>query len=319
MKNLYLVPILLSVIYIFLLNNIAQAQTDTHNNTRVESHVLQSISKINQDWQINLRKGDLTKVLEPYAETAIFMPEYQPTLNGVPQIKDYFTKLNQRRKFHKLNYQSTELLKLGNYVLEIGNFEMLIQWLNQQPQKNYSGKYWRIWDTDNPLTPKIIGEAFGFYKHLENPELWVTDRKTRAGLSPSGFKAADMSIELQAYHALGQKGVQQKDGELRAKMYAQDAIFYPFADTPKKDMSELKPYLIQYSSHGATIASVQTYTHEVIYLEDFILEFAKFAVAWTYDGVPGSANGKGMSLRKRLENGELRFFRHIGMHNYDGY
>ncbi|MCF2949425.1 hypothetical protein L0668_14995 [Paraglaciecola aquimarina] len=320
MKNLHLLPMVLSVICICLLSNSAQAQNNS-KTTNVEKHIAQSINNINQHWQTNLQKGHVAKVLEHYAEKAIFMPEYQPTLNGAQQIKDYLTALNKQRKFHQINYQSTEMLKLGKYVLEIGNFDMDVQWLNHTSTKTYTGKYWRIWDTDSGVKKElqIIGEAFGFYKHLENPELWVTDRKTRAGLSPSGFKATDMSIELQAYHSLGQKGVKQKDGELRAKMYAQDAVFYPFADTPKKGMEVLKPYLIQYSSHGAIIESVKTYSHEVIYLDGFILEFAKFAVAWTYDGVPGSANGKGISLRKRLENGELRFFRHIGMHNYDGY
>ncbi|MEP1446514.1 MAG: hypothetical protein ABJK37_10440 [Paraglaciecola sp.] len=317
MKNFYLLAILLSVTQVFLPINMVQATPDT----KVERHVVEAIKKANQAWQRHLVQGEIAKVLKNYGDKAIFMPEYQPTLNGINDINEYLTTLNSRRTLHKVSYQSEEMLKLGHYVLEIGRFEKEIEWLNVQPDKHthYTGKYWRIWNTEIPEDLKIIGEAFGFYQHLKHPEFWVTNRKTRSGTSPNHFKASNASIELQAYHALGRIGVKQKDGELRAKMYTQDAIFYPFAAPPKKGMAELTPYLIQYSSHGATIESVQTYTHDVIYFDNFILEFAKFAVAWTYEGLPGSANGKGISLRKRLENGELRFFRHIGMHNYDGY
>ena len=204
-------------------------------------------------------------------------------------------------------------------MLDIGTFNSEIDWLieKQHDAQTYSGKYWRIWQVNSAPIPKVIGEAFGFFEHIANPELWVTDMSTKKDLAPSGFKPEDASIELKAYHAIGQQGVKQKNGELRAQLYAADAVFYPFANTPKIGIEVLKPYLIEYSSHGARIESVQTHTHEAIYLGGYILEFAKFAVAWSYDNLPGRADGKGIALRKRMENGELLYYRHIGTHNFD--
>lgn len=293
------------------------AQAEVRNN--VDKDTVQSIRQVNESWQKSLIQGDITKVIEMYADNAIFMPEYQPTLNGSKKIRTYLEALSARRKIKSLRYKADEMHNLGQYVLEIGTFATTIDWIIEQQGKtiSYEGKYWRIWNVKAKNTPQVVGEAFGFFEHIPNPELWVTDMGTKQDPAPSGFNPAEASIELKAYHAIGREGVKHKDGELRSQLYAPDAIFYPFADSPKKGIEVLKPYLIQYSSHGARIESVQTHTHEVINVDGYILEFAKFAVAWTYDNVPGRADGKGISLRKRMANGELLIYRHIGTHNFD--
>jgi ketosteroid isomerase-like protein len=269
-------------------------------------------------WQQALVERDLDKTLSIYEEQAILMPEYQPTLNGLGKIREYYTSLNKRRNVRNISMVEEELVMLDQYLLEIGAFESDIDWLSNSAinSQKYTGKYWRIWKVNQSSEIKVFGEAFGFFEPIPNPHLWVTDVKTRQDFSPSNFKPSAASIELKAYHAIGEKGVRQKNGVLRSQLYASDAVFYPFADSPKRGIEVLQPYLVQYSSHGAIIDSVQTHTHEVVYLKDYIIEFTKFAVAWNVDEFPGQANGKGIVLRTRLKNGELRIFRHIGLHNY---
>jgi hypothetical protein len=212
------------------------------------------------------------------------------------------------------------MIRLNGYVVDIGSFETNLDWLtdNDTAPKTYTGKYWRIWNIEAATDFKLAGEAFGFHKHIQNPQLWVTDKSAWNDPSPSGFKASDASVELKAYHALGREGVRHKNGDLRSSLYTPDAIFYPFANTPKKGIDVLKPYLMEYSSNNTYIDSVQTHTHDVVYFDNYLLEFTKFAVAWTYAETTGQSNGKGIKIRKRMDNGELLIYRNIGMHNFDG-
>jgi len=316
--NKYYSHIVLSLIIIWLFMTAHSAHAG--NDISVAQNISQAIDKANRSLERNLLEGNLTTVIELYADNAILMPEYQPTLNGVDKIRSYFETLDDRRKIVNLSSQSEEMIGLGKYVIDIGSFKTNIEWLNDQDvePKSYSGKYWRIWNIETETQLKLVGEAFGFYKNIENPQQWVTDMNTWHDASPTGFKASDASLELKAYHALGREGVQHKNGDLRSSLYAPDAIFYPFANTPKKGIEVLKPYLIEYSSNSAYIDSVQTHTHDVIYFDNYLLEFTKFAVAWTYEETTDQANGKGIKIRKRMDNGELLIYRTIGMHNFSG-
>lgn len=305
--------LLIAACYVFFCCGKTMAQTQPATS------MVERINLLSSKWSKDLVDETTDDLMSIYDHGAIYMPEYQPTLNGSTKIRDYFDAMNKKRKVLRVDMRTKELLKLEDYILQIGTFEMDVEWRAIKPdaEQNFTGKYWRIWKRGGADELSVVGEAFGFYKRLDHPERWVTDMATRKDPSPSGFEPHQASIELKAYHAIGQQGVKQRNGALRSELYAQDAIFYPFADTPKKGIGVLKPYLIKYSSHGAIIDSVQTHTHEVIYLRNYILEFAKFAVAWRYNEMPGQSNGKGISLRKRLDNGELRFFRHIGTHNLE--
>lgn len=317
MKQTLLTSLLLLSAF-YLSGDLVFAQSTS--NIDVTSEVKAKIRIQNERWVQSQMGGDIQQLIKQYDQNAIYMPEYQPTLNGIAQIKAYFTSLAKRRKVDNMNLYSQELIALKDHVLEIGMFETSITWSATQHSDAlaYTGKYWKIWKTFEDGTIKLIGEAFGFFSPIQNSEFWVTDMSTKKSAAPSGFKPADASIELKAYHSIGQKGVQQKNGLLRSQLYADDGVFYPYAETEKRGIDVLRPYLIQYSSHGAIINSVQTHTHDVLYLNNYILEFGKFSVTWTYDETPVQANGKGIALRKRLENGELRIYRHIGMHNFEG-
>lgn len=295
------------------------AANQSARSTVLPSEINAEIQQLNNSWEQGLIQGDIPQIIKLYAKDAIYMPEYQPTLNGVAQIQGYFESLASRRTVHSIRSSSREMIDLKGYVLEIGTFETSISWsaLKNTAALDYTGKYWRIWKTDENKAIKVIGETFGFFEEIQNPSFWVTDKTTRKSGAPSRFQPSNASIELKAYHSIGQKGVKQKNGLLRSQLYAVDGVFYPYADTEKRGIEVLRPYLIKYSSHDAVVDSVQTHTHDVLYLTNFILEFTKFNVTWTYNEVPGQANGKGIVLRKRLDNGELRIFRHIGTHNLD--
>jgi ketosteroid isomerase-like protein len=312
------------LIYLLFFSNVCLScyavANQTVINLGVSDELSAEIQRLNKSWEQGIEKGDISKVISLYSQNAIYMPEYQPTLNGIEQIQRYFETLASKRTVHDVRLTSEEMHDLNGYTLEIGVFETSISWLIAQNigKQKYKGKYWRIWRTDDKKGVQVIGEAFGFFKAIENPSLWVTDKTTRKGGALSGFQPSNASIELKAYHALGQKGVKQKNGALRSQLYANDGVFYPYADTAKRGIEVLRPYLIKYSSHGAFIDSVQTHTHDVLYLDNYILEFTKFNVTWTYNETLGQSNGKGIVLRKRGDNGELRIFRHIGTHNFDG-
>jgi len=291
----------------------AGAQMNTLSPTK--SHQLAQRQEI---WKSAIINGNLPSTMSTYSEMAIVMPEYQPTLNGKDTVERYYSALNKRRRISQFSLTSQQRFEIGEYIFDIGQFDLTISWKKgwKKQKEQLSGKYWQTWTTAQSGELVIVGETFGFNQPYEHPERWVTQPETRTTPSPTGFKPDQASIELKAFAAIGRQGVMRKDGELRAQLYADDAIFYPYADTPKQGIDVLRPYLIKYSSHDAHMDWLQTHTHDVMYLGDYIYEFNKFAVGWTYGGKPEHRNGKGMRIWKRLANGQLRIYRHFGTHNH---
>lgn len=297
---------------------LSQAYSSCAISNVVNKKVADEIKKQTNLWKLAVIEGDVNSIASVYTKQSILMPEYQPTLNGLKTIRSYYSSLNNRRTVSEWSTKSDELFSIDGYVCDFGTFVTTIKWGENESSEGdkLTGKYWRLWQVNNEGDYKIRGEIFGFHKPIDNTKDWVTNVFTKNDAAPSGFKPGDLGVELKAFHALGQQGVLRKDGELRAQLYTDDAVFFPFADTAKRGIDVLRPYLKAYSNHSAYIDYLQTHTHDVIYLNEYVFEFTKFNVGWSVDGNLGQSTGKGMRLWKRLDSGQLRIFRHFGTHNY---
>ena len=260
--------------------------------------------------------GDLNTFLAFYDENAISMPEYQPTLEGANDIESYFTEIFKRQKVKSLQRKTEEVINLDSTIIEIGTLKKEYSESNTDSITVLNGKYWNIWRVDQDGNFKLKGEAFGYFHPVQNPASFVVHlaRKSNESRQPL---SKEIPFELRAYNALMEKGVRDRNGDLRARFFTDDGMFMPFQEPTVKGMEKIKPYLVAYSNQGQVkIDSIEVYPYHFEYFDDYVLEYPKFYVKWKAGEFTGQTEGKGIRIWKRQNDKSLRIFREIGTHNH---
>lgn len=262
------------------------------------------------------QKDDLDGFLKHYSADVISMPEYQPTLQGIAEVKTYYEEIFRRQRVGMLQREIEEVIDFGKTIVEIGTFEKQYSDSESDTLLMQKGKYWNVWEVMPDDSFKLKGEAYGFFHPVKDPQTLVVEFPKAQLTSSQTYLDQKTPFELQAYNALMEKGVRERDGILRSTFFTDDARFMPFSDSTKTGIDDIKPYLIAYNSGKVTIDSISIYTCYSEYFSDDILEYTKFYVKWTVPQFSGTAEGKGIRLWKRQEDKSLRLYREIGLHNH---
>lgn len=251
-------------------------------------------------------------------ENVIYMPEYQSTIKGAKQLNDYLKNLMEKREVTAFSKKTTEVYTSKNRAVEIGVFFISVRGVNESKIENLTGKYISVWDISNKQL-KLLSEAFGYFKNVENPSVFVVKSMHYPDENNSLMdttKSTAISFQLKAYNTLMEKAVSNRDGNLRADFFTEDAVFMPFADTLKIGMKVLRPYLIEYNSYPVTIDSISIYNVYSENLGNFIIEYPMFYVKWHNAQNNGVGSGKGIRLWRKDNDCSLKIVREIGVHDY---
>lgn len=260
--------------------------------------------------------GKFNNVKHVYTEDAILIAEYQPLIQGRKNIESYYTEIFNRQQIKTYTKEINEIIDLDGTLVEIGTFIKVFKTNGTGKELEHKGKYWNIWQVLKNDSLKLKGEAFGFFHPIENPASLMVSSLKNSSNKQTDLGKQKIPLELKAYKALGEKGVRNRDGVLRAQMYTDNAKFMPFADTTKTGMSELKPYMIEYNRGDVKIDSINTGTFYYENHDTYILEYSKFHVRWSMPNFSGTTEGKGIKIWRREEDNSLKIYRIIGSHNH---
>ena len=305
-------PVVLILVLLLAVSCLREKTDDVNARTALE----QEIQKLTQRLTQLEIADNVDAFLQYYTDYAISMPEYQLTLHGREEIKDFYHEIFSRQNIKAFQRQVHEFIHLGKTIVEVGAFQKEYTDSKTAASQSVKGKYWMVWETQPDGNHKLKGEAFGFFHPVENPESLIVQSHKPQPDESDVLEQKEIPFELKAYNALMEKGVRNRDGNLRAEFFTTDGIFYPFADTAVKGMDQIKPYLIAYSSRGSVIIdSIMCYTDHFENIGDYLIEYAMFKVKWRVTGFSGRTEGKGIRIWKRQDDRSLRLYREIGTHN----
>ncbi len=300
---------------LFALLLLGSCAKEKAGNAPYTSGVKEQIQQLSRALTEAEKNDDLKTFLTYYDESAISMPEYQPTLHGIPEIQSFYREIFGRQRIKTFHRQAEEIIELDSTIVEIGTFQKEYTDSQADTLVTRHGKYWNVWYRQKEGNYRLKGEAFGFFHPVAHPEaLTVRFEKVPAVASPVSLK--EMPFELKAYNALMEKGVTNRDGVLRAEFFTEDAVFFPFQEPAVRGMDQLKPYLINYNSGKVTIDSISVYTYDYERFDEYILEYAEFRVRFTVPDFSGKTEGKGIRIWKRQADQTLKIYREIGTHNH---
>ena len=293
----------------------SHAQQKSRAATR-PGNIEERLRKLSELFTISEKNDDLEGLLKHYSENAICMAEYQPTLQGIKEISNFYEEILQRQNIKTLHRKRDEIIRLGKTFIEIGTFKK--EYTDSKAGDSLltqNGKYWHIWEEQSNGRLQLKGEAFGFFHPIKNPEALTVNLKKHQDEADLPLDK-ETPFELEAYSALMEKAVKNRDGIIRSAFFTNDARVMPFADSTRTGIDNIKPYLIAYNSGDVTIDSIKVYTYHSESFQDYILEYTKFRVKWRVPQSSGRTEGKGIRIWKRQADNSLKMYREIGTHNY---
>lgn len=255
-----------------------------------------------------IRTNDAAGRAAFYLSNARSLPEYQPALYDPASIAAYHGALAVRKPVTRYSATTAEVIDLGGAAVETGAFD--IAWQDGQRE---TGKYLILWSLTS-AAPMIMADAWGYIRPLPDPQAFHV--ALPAGRPAATSTDAGLKRQLDDLNRRNAEAVRAKDAETQIGFYSEDAIFMPFADTPKSGIAAIAAHLRRYvqNGSGATFDTVEVWNEGFEVFAAHVVEYARFRVRWRTADASGVVTGAGIRLWKRMPDGQLKMHRQIGTH-----
>jgi ketosteroid isomerase-like protein len=259
--------------------------------------------------------GDAGALAGLYRADAISTPEYQPALLGPAQVEAYWRAIAQRIDVLAYAPVQDEVIDLGDGALvEIGRFTL--RWRPRDgAERSEEGKFMAVYRAEAG-TLRLLADVRGYFRPLADAALFRVPIVAAPALAAPQDSALD--AELAALNRVGAQSVQRYEAEPRIVQYAEDAVYWPVADTPKRGIAAIRAHLVPYTeqSRGVTFDSVRVWNDRATRHGDWALENSRFHVRWHNAEMAREVSGGGLRLWRREADGTLKMVRQMGTHDY---
>ncbi len=123
-------------------------------NDEVEAH----IRTIGDQWARHWNAKELDKLIESYAEDAVYMPPHHPAAHGRKAIREYL-EVPMRRGVTDLVYEVTFIRHSGDLAYDVGRYRMTIPQADGTTRQD-KGKYLTVWKRQGNGPWKIVADAW---------------------------------------------------------------------------------------------------------------------------------------------------------------
>ncbi|HEV8525255.1 MAG TPA: SgcJ/EcaC family oxidoreductase [Terriglobales bacterium] len=115
------------------------------------------IRKTGEEWARNWNAKDLAKVVEAYAEDAVYLPPHHAAVHGRAAIREYL-KAPLSHGVTELKFEVTYIRQEGNLAYDVGRYTMSIP--EDGGRKQDRGKYLTVWKRQGDGAWKIAADAW---------------------------------------------------------------------------------------------------------------------------------------------------------------
>ncbi len=302
----------ISALLIGLLISCGEASNQNERPLASEGTVKEKIQLLNDQLIWAAENDAISKSMELFADDALLLPEYMPIIEEKEGIKKYYTEIYEREQLTGYQKKTEEVFNFETTILEIGTYEKTFA---NQPDR--SGPYWNIWRLQPDGSLHLQVETFGFFKPLPNPAINVVDSVPGSVWRLGPRKGTQIPLEFDAYAALMENIVRDRDTEKVISLYTDDGSYTPFVDTTKTGIANLSKHYYAYHKNPVIIDSIEAGTYDFIPVPDGVLRISQFYVEWTVPDFSGKNEGAGISYWRRQEDNSLKIHRHIGHHIHE--
>ncbi len=273
---------------------------------------IELVNRQSQKLSEYLKAESLSKTLSLFSDEATLLPEYYKSLWGKSKIEEYYYQFFEKTKTSKFTKESFEIIDLNEYVAELGTFIHFYT----APSGNdfeYKGKYVTYWKFGKNQTPKILAHIWGASSYFEAENLNFISIATPIKQKVSTNSKWKMDIEKMRQFAYD--AVFAGDAKTQLTTYADDATYMTYYDPPFIGKQQITGYFNSHYNPDAPMDSLMTKSVKIIEMGNHALKFGEYYVEWTWEGQPSYIEGKGLTLFKRMEDGNVKIYRQMINHS----
>ena len=116
------------------------------------------ISKIGAEWARHWNAGELDRLIQAYAEDAVYMPPHHASIHGREAIYEYL-KTPLRHGVRDLTYEVTFIKHSGDLAYDVGRYTMSVPRSEGGPRQE-RGKYLTVWRRQRDGNWKIVADTW---------------------------------------------------------------------------------------------------------------------------------------------------------------
>ena len=254
--------------------------------------------------------------LQPYfANDLRLMPEFQGTIMGEKNAGLYFQAF--ARHFDVSNYErkETEVIDLGERVVEIGFFTASLAPKTRQPIA-MRGKYLDVWKkNDGKLS--LATQAWNYDQSFPWESEFHLDEVPSENVAMRGCVPVrdNISFEIAAINSLMENTIAQHDGRIWSMVYSDDGSFLYSRTSPIVGRAALDLFFREHAANGVVFEKLAIRNDRIDDLGKYVIVYANHVTVIRGDNFSGVNTGKDLAIWRREPNGSLKIFRHIAMYD----
>ncbi len=307
--------------YFFLLSLFLIASQTAISQTQLSKSKI--IERLNQENEFIVNaelNSDLEKRLSVFGDNPICMPDHQVSMMGDEDLEHYFGTIFERRTLSKYDRTISDIFLLQDRCIEIGTYEKSGIYNQNNTPFTHKGKYMNLWKIDVKGELKLDIECWNYDNAVElvDPLLVALPTSGESTSYEVESSLTDQQIDgMEDAKILMSKGVNERDGHIRASIYHDDGVFMPHDQPMMVGKEEILAHMIDYNSGNVTIDSLAGGSQWAENLGEYILESSFYYVEWSMDEYSGVGRGKGLRLWRRTEDGKQKILLNIALRDTD--
>jgi len=278
----------------------------------IQNQNLQSVIAQSEKMANAIRAESWPLLADIFTAESRILPEYHPMLVNKPNIAQYYREFFEKSKTLTYQKHPFEIQEVGEGFLELGTFKHQYQ-TPKDTIFEYHGKYMTYWELQEGI-PKVTAHIWGASHYFETQNVdfvAIEVPEIHIDIPQSQWKEDIEKIRSYVY-----KAVLNNDAKTTMRSYAEDAIYMTYYDPPFLGKTQIANYFYPHYEPGTVQRdSLMTRAVKIIGLGRYALKFGEYHVEWTYENQPYFIKGKGLSLFRRRDDGEVEIYRQMINHS----
>jgi len=255
--------------------------------------------------------------LQPYYDDDLrFMPEFQKTVMGKINAGLYYQAFAQHFDVRNYERRETEVIDLGERIVEIGFFTATLSPKTKQPIA-IRGKYLDLWKKSNGKL-WLLTQAWNYDQALPWESEFRMDEvpSEHVALQAHVPVKDNISFEITAINRFMEYTISEHDAKRWSMVYSDDGSFLYSRTPPILGRAALDLFFEEHASGKAVFEKLEIRNDRIDDLGKYVIGYGCHLAIIRGDNWSGVNTGKDLAIWRRDPNGSLKIFRHIAMYDW---
>jgi ketosteroid isomerase-like protein len=254
------------------------------------------------------------RILPFYSDKVRVMPEYHGTLFGATNARLYFNAFFERFDVEGYERGRLKAFDLGARIVDVGRFKMKLA--SGTDTHELTGKYAEVWrNTSGQLS--LLAQTWNYdsYPAIANELRFANVPSVRTAFEPHVPVKDALSFELAALNKLQEAAIKEKDANVWAQFYANDALLLMNHGLAYDGRSAIDKYLNDHAAEMPVFEKLDIRHDEIDPIGTHVIDYASHIAVWRSGESSGVNTGKNIRIWRREPHGGLKVIVQIGTYD----